>query len=80
MDDASRLDEPMSSSFVFERLDFQAEVAQARPASFKYAICVLDLDTRCSCSTIETGDKINAQVSSLYSPVSPAGLPLPLDE
>ena len=50
MDDASRLDEPMSSSFVFERLDFQAEVAQARPASFKYAQYVVDdLDTRCSC-------------------------------
>ncbi len=34
MEDASRLDEPMTSSFVFERLDFLAEVAEARPASF----------------------------------------------
>ncbi len=55
MGDASRLDEPMSSSFVFERLDFQAEVAEARPASFKYAKCLLDLDARCSCVTILIG-------------------------
>jgi hypothetical protein len=27
----------MSSGFVFERLDFQAEVAEDRPASTKYA-------------------------------------------
>ena len=63
MEDASRLDEPMSSSFVFEQLVFQAEVAEARPASFKYAKCVRDLDTRCSCITIEKG--LQDQRSSL---------------
>jgi len=63
MEDASRLDEPMSSSFVFEQLVFQAEVAEARPASFKYAKCVLDPDTRCSCFTIKRG--LQDQRSSL---------------
>jgi len=63
MGNASRLDEPMSSGFVFERLYFQAEVAEARPASTKYAKCVLDLDTRYGCFTIGIG--LQDQRSSL---------------
>ncbi len=71
MEDATRLDEPMSSSFVFERLDFQAEVAEARSASFKYAKCVLDPDTRCSGFTVEIC--LQGQRSSLKLVL--AGLP-----
>jgi len=56
-----RLDEPMSSRFVLS--DCQAKVAETRPASLKYARCVLDLDTPCSCFITETG--LQDQRSSL---------------
>ncbi len=80
MEDVSCLDETMSSSFVFERLDFQAEVAEARPASSKYAKCVLDLDTRCSCFILEIGLRDQRSSLKLVLTGLPAGLPLPLDE
>ncbi len=73
----------MSSSFVFERPDFQAEVAEARPASFKYAKyakCVLDLHTRCSCFTIKISLRDLRSSPKLVLTGLPCSLPLPSDE
>jgi len=70
----------MSSSFVFERPDFQAEVAEARPASFKYAKCVLDLHTRCSCFTIKISLRDLRSIPKLVLTGLPCSLPLPIEQ